>query len=106
MSAPSRPPAPDGSAGVTLLLPGELRDLAGGESAVQVPGYPATVGEALGALRTVQPAVYRRLLTEQGELRPHINVFVDREDVRLRGGLAAPLAVDSEVLIVRSVSGG
>jgi molybdopterin converting factor small subunit len=46
------------------------------------------------------------LLTERRELRPHVNVFVGREDIRWSGGLGTPLADGSEVVILPSVSGG
>jgi molybdopterin converting factor small subunit len=50
--------------------------------------------------------VYHRLLTEQGELRPHVNVFVGTESIRHTGGLDTPLSPDSEVIVLPSVSGG
>ena len=64
------------------------------------------MGEALDALRAAHPAVYDRLVTERREVRPHVNVFVGREDIRWSGGLQTPLAEGSEVVILPSVSGG
>ncbi|MCG6990095.1 MAG: MoaD/ThiS family protein [Gemmatimonadetes bacterium] len=94
---------------VTVVLPSQLRELAGGRSAVLLEGGVGgmgTVGDALAALRVAHPAVYDRLLTERRELRPHVNVFVGREDIRWSGGLGTPLADGSEVVILPSVSGG
>jgi molybdopterin converting factor small subunit len=45
-------------------------------------------------------------MDERGELRPHVNVFVDAESVRLLGGLGAPLDEGSTIVIAPAVSGG
>jgi molybdopterin converting factor small subunit len=64
-------------------------------------------GLRAGAERRAEHAtVYHRLLTEQGELRPHVNVFVGTESIRHTGGLDTPLSPDSEVIVLPSVSGG
>lgn len=47
-----------------------------------------------------------RVLTEQGEVRPHVNVFVGEESIRYTGGLATPLTDGAEIAIVPAVSGG
>jgi molybdopterin synthase sulfur carrier subunit len=91
---------------VTVVLPSQLRELAGGRTSVALEGRPGTVGEALEALRAAAPGVYDRVVTERRELRPHINVFVGREDIRWSGGLGTPLAEESEVVILPAVSGG
>ncbi len=46
------------------------------------------------------------VLTEQGELRPHVNVFVGAESIRVTGGLATPLGEKAEIWILPAVSGG
>jgi molybdopterin converting factor small subunit len=92
--------------GVTVALPGPLRELAGGRSRVELDAAAGTVGEALRALRSAHPALYDRIVTEQGELRPHVNLFVGVENVRSAGGLAMPIADGSELVIIPAVSGG
>ena len=47
----------------------------------------ARVGGVLGALSASHPGLYDRLMTEQGLLRPHVNLFVDGENIRFTGGL-------------------
>lgn len=108
----SGPRGDDGPAGadrrgaVTIVLPGQLRDLAGGRAAVRVDGQPGTVREALAALAATHPAVHHRLLTERGELRPHVNVFVGGREIRRLGGLDARLEGKAELVVLPSVSGG
>jgi MoaD family protein len=91
---------------ITVVLPSQLRDLNGGVGSVALEDGGATVGQALQALRAHHPAVYDRLCTERREVRPHVNVFVDREDIRWSGGLETPVAEGSEVVILPAVSGG
>lgn len=90
---------------VTVVLPAQLRELAD-EGVVELSEPAATVREALEALRTQRPAVYERIVTERREVRPHVNVFVDRDDIRWSGGLDTPLRDGSEVVVLPSVSGG
>lgn len=91
---------------VTLVVPGPLRELTGGRRTVGLEVDGHTVGQAFETLRRQLPALYDRIFTEQRELRPHVNVFVGRDDIRWCGGLDAPIERDSEVVILPSVSGG
>lgn len=91
---------------VTVVLPSQLRELAQGRASVHLDGGLGTVGDALDALRAAHPSVYDRVVTERREVRPHVNVFVGREDIRWSGGLGTPLRDGSEVVILPSVSGG
>jgi len=90
---------------VKVTLPAQLRPLAGGHDALTLDDA-ATVREALGALRTNWPAVYDRLATEQGEIRPHVNLFVNGDEIRRTGGLDTALEPGGEILVLPSVSGG
>jgi molybdopterin converting factor small subunit len=60
-----------------------------------------TVGEALRSL-----PVADRVLDERGELRTLVNVYVDGEDARERGGLEAPLDGGETVRLVGAIAGG
>ena len=91
---------------VTFHIPGPLRALTGGESRVEVPGTPATLREALESLWAVWPAIRDRLVTEQGDIREHINLFVGSEDVRYTGGFATLIPPVSEITIIPAISGG
>jgi PPOX class probable F420-dependent enzyme len=47
-----------------------------------------------------------RVVTEQGQVREHINIFVGKENIRYTGGLATPVPPGAEISIVPAVSGG
>ena len=77
-----------------------------GASRVDLPDDPATVLDALRLLRARHPGVWDRVLTEEGHVRQHVNVFVGAESIRYTGGLATPLPAGAEISIVPAVSGG
>ncbi|MEK7331713.1 MAG: ubiquitin-like small modifier protein 1 [Candidatus Eisenbacteria bacterium] len=91
---------------VVFHIPGYVREFTGGRSRVVLEASPATVGEALEALWALHPGVRDRVVTEQGEVRPHVNLFVGSESIRFSGGLGTPLADGAEISIVPAVSGG
>ena len=89
---------------VTIKLPTQLRDAAGGNAAAHVDG--ATVGEVLEALFAVHPELRDRLSDGDGGLRRFVNVYVDGEDIRFTDGLKTPVADGREVQILPAVAGG
>jgi molybdopterin converting factor small subunit len=89
-----------------FVVPGPLREFSGNRDEVRVPGNAASVGEALALLWQECPGARDRVLTEQGQVRPHVNIFVDGLNVRYAGGLAAPVRDNAEIVIVPAVSGG
>ena len=91
---------------VVFVLPGALRELAGDRDEVRLAGSPASVAAALALLWAECPAVRDRVVTELGEVRPHVNIFVDGEDIRYAGGLDAPVRDGAEVYLLPAISGG
>ena len=91
---------------VTLVVPSQLRELVEGRSTLAIGGSVRTVGDALRTLTAAHTGFYDRLMTEQGELRPHVNVFVGRENIRHTGGLDTPVEDGAELFVLPSVSGG
>lgn len=91
---------------IVYFIPSYLRSFTGGRSRIELEVVATTVGEALAALWREHPGVRDRVVTEQGDVRQHVNVFVGDESIRSTGGLATPVADRSEVSIVPAVSGG
>lgn len=89
-----------------FVLPGPLRELAGNRAEVRVDGKAETVSEALSLLWRECPGVRDRVLTERGEVRQHVNVFVDGESIRDADGLMTRVREGSEITILPALSGG
>ena len=78
-----------------MLLPGLLATEAGGQNRFELDA--PTVGDALRAL-----PVRDRLFDERGELRRHINVYVNGEP----SSPAAAVGDDDRVDVLPAISGG
>ena len=90
---------------VTVHLSGYLKPFTNGETEVRLENDFAMVGAVLDRLWTVHPALRDRVLTEQGEIRQHVNIFVGSDDVKRKQGLQTALE-SNEVHIFNAVSGG
>jgi molybdopterin converting factor small subunit len=62
-----------------------------------------TIAGLLADLDRRYPGLRFRMIDEQDSIRPHIRIFVNREQVR---ELAAPLRPSDEVQIFQALSGG
>jgi molybdopterin synthase sulfur carrier subunit len=91
---------------VRFSIPGPLRLLTGGQSQVDVDTPGSTLGDALDALFVAYPGIQDRVLTEQREIRQHVNIFIGNSEARTLGGLATSLTVGMEDSILPAISGG
>ena len=91
---------------VVFYIPGPLRDFTEGTGREQVAGTPGRLGDALALLCKRHPGIRDRAMTEQRQIRPHINVFVGTEDVRYTGGLGTRIQKGGEISILPAISGG
>ena len=89
---------------VTVKLPTQLRDAAGGAAEARADG--ATVREVLDALYAQHGELRARIAGEDGELRRFVNVYVRGEDIRFLDGLDTPVGDEDEVTILPAVAGG
>ena len=88
---------------ITVKIPAQLRAATGGEGELEVDG--ATVGEALDAVFDQHDGLRERI-TQDGDLRRFVNVYVSGEDIRFRDGLETELDDGDEVQILPAVAGG
>ena len=89
---------------VTVKLPAQLREAAGGATALAVQG--GTVGEALEALYAEHGELRGRLADDGGALRRFVNVYIGGEDIRFLDGLDTPVSDGDELTILPAVAGG
>ena len=88
---------------VTVKLPAQLRDSAGGASEAQVEGN--TVGEVLESLYASHPDLRARIAEGEG-VRRFVNVYLSGEDIRFLEGTKTPVSDGAELTILPAVAGG
>jgi molybdopterin synthase sulfur carrier subunit len=91
---------------ITVNVTGFLTDFTGGRNSVEVDASPRNVREALQQLWLVHPGLRDRVLNEKGEVRLHVNIFLEDENIRRKQFLDTEVSDNSEITILPSVSGG
>jgi sulfur-carrier protein len=89
---------------ITMHVFGVLRAYCGG--AEQLSLSARSVRAALEDLERRQPALYRNICDETGKVRPHLNIFVNDDNVRDLDGLETRLTPGDVLTILPAVSGG
>lgn len=88
---------------VLVKIPSQLRSATGGAAEVEVEG--STVREALDDLFRDHHDLRERI-TEAGELRRFVNVYMGGEDIRFSDGLDSVVVDGAEITILPAVAGG
>jgi molybdopterin synthase sulfur carrier subunit len=91
---------------VTFQIAGYLTEFTDGDAEIKLDETAATVYDALNELWRRHVGLRDRVLTEQGEVRQHVNIFVNNQVVRRDEVLEKPLTADAEICIMPAVSGG
>jgi molybdopterin converting factor small subunit len=65
-----------------------------------------TVHALLREMERTQPGLYRNICDETGQVRRHLNVFVNSDHVRELSGVNTPLRSGDVVTFLPAVSGG
>jgi molybdopterin synthase sulfur carrier subunit len=86
---------------VKVRIPSPLFSYTGQRAEVEAEG--ATIDELLRDLDRQFAGLRFRMVDEQDRLRPHMRIFVNREETRR---LATPLSGNEEVHIFQALSGG
>jgi len=91
---------------VIFHIPGPLLVYTDGNRRIEIDASPRNVREALEFLFSLHPGIRARLLTEQGQIREHVNLFLGNEELRYLNGVATALRDRAEITIMQAVSGG
>jgi molybdopterin synthase sulfur carrier subunit len=91
---------------ITFNVTGFLTDFTGGKSQIVIDAAPQTLREALNLLWQQHVGLRDRVVTEKGDLRQHVNIFLNDENVRRKQLLDTTLPEKCEITILPSVSGG
>lgn len=89
---------------VTLHIPTPLQPYADGHATLALEAD--TVAQLLDRAAAQYPPLVQRIRTRDGALRPYVNVFVRRTDIRQLDGLDTRLGDGDEVIVMPSVAGG
>ena len=89
---------------VTVKIPTQLRSVTGGEAETTVDRV-GTVKEVLDGLYERYDGLRSRI-SEDGDLRRFVNVYVGGEDIRFLEGLDTTVKDGDEVTILPAVAGG
>jgi molybdopterin synthase sulfur carrier subunit len=89
---------------VAVRIPTVLRPAAGGASTVEAEG--ASVGEVFADLVRRHPDLRDQILTPQGDLHRHLNVFLNDDDIRYLGRLDAKVSNEDTLTLMPAVAGG
>ena len=84
-----------------VAIPSPLRSYTGQRAEVEAAG--ASLRELLADLERQFPGIRFRMIDEQDRLRPHMRIFVNREETRR---LETALAGGEEIHIFQALSGG
>ncbi len=91
---------------ITFNVAGFLTDFTNGQNRIVLDSVPATVAQALESLWQQHVGLRDRVVNEQGQLRPHVNIFINDENVRHKELLDTRLPETCEITILPAVSGG
>jgi molybdopterin converting factor small subunit len=89
---------------VTVKIPAQLRPVVDNQATVSIEST-GTVSEVLDALYEQFPDLQDRI-SDNGELRRFVNVYVADEDIRFGDGLETVVPDGSDVTILPAVAGG
>lgn len=95
--------------GIELVITIELpRSLIGpnDKGTVVLSEKHATVGDSIRALEIHSPGAIDSVLDERGNLRQHVNVFLNQENTRFLKGLDTPAPDGSTIFVIGAISGG
>lgn len=91
---------------VTVRIPTLLRAYVQDQSKVEITPEVETLRGVLDALEQMAPGILQRVVSDSGELRRFVNLYVDDDDVRTLEGLNTPTPAGCSVSIVPAVAGG
>jgi molybdopterin synthase sulfur carrier subunit len=91
---------------ITVELPNVLCSYTDQNSSLILDEPCETVGDALAALGRKSPGALDRIMDERGDVRRHVNLFVNGDNVRFLDGLKTAVPNGATIFVLAAVSGG
>ena len=88
----------------TLTLPALMKYYVNDLSEVQITG--STVSQAINDLTSQYPAIKPHIIDNQGRLRRHVNLFVNKENINNLNGLDTSIEESDIIILMPSITGG
>ncbi|MFN2498810.1 MAG: ubiquitin-like small modifier protein 1 [Pyrinomonadaceae bacterium] len=90
----------------TVNVAGFLTDFTNGQSRIVLDSAAVTIAQALDSLWQQHVGLRDRVVNERGQLRPHVNIFLNDENIKHKEMLETRLPEICEITILPAVSGG
>ncbi len=91
---------------VTVRVPTILRAYLNDQASVEINPEENTLRSVFATLEAQAPGILQRVVSDSGELRRFVNVYVNDDDVRTLQGLDTPTPDGCSISIVPAVAGG
>lgn len=91
---------------VTVRVPTILRAYLNDQASVEINPEENTLRSVFATLEAQAPGILQRVVSDSGELRRFVNVYVNDDDVRTLQGLDTPTPDSCSISIVPAVAGG
>ncbi|MBR8174374.1 MULTISPECIES: MoaD family protein [Burkholderia] len=88
---------------IMICIPTIMRTLTNDRKVVEAQGD--TLRAVIDSLESTYPGLQQRLV-EDNRLHRFVNVYVNDDDIRFRGGLSAAVADGDTITILPAVAGG
>jgi molybdopterin converting factor small subunit len=89
-----------------IKIPTPLRRHTNGLATVEVNGGATSVRAALTTLTAQYPTIGERLFDGQGQVKSHINIFLNNKDIRFLNGLDTHVRDGDTVVLLPALAGG
>lgn len=89
---------------VTVIIPAPLRKYVNNTKALECQA--SSVTEVFDHIKSESQALFDHLITSEGSVREFIRVYVNKNDIKHRDGLATPVASGDVVSIMPAFAGG
>ncbi len=87
-----------------IIIPTPLRKFTGNQAAIEVDAVD--IRESIKALTSLYPDLKKQLLTDAGELRQFVRIYVGDEDIKVLNSERTPVTDDAVISIVPAIAGG
>jgi len=87
-----------------LTLPALMKYYVNDLSEVQITG--STVSQAINDLTSQYPAIKPHIIDNQGRLRRHVNLFINKENINNLNGLDTSIEESDIIILMPSITGG